>query len=108
MRHVELTSRAQKDLRKMGPGRQRTRILEVLGRDLAADPYPANLNAKALRGAEPWQRLRVDEWRTLYRQGTEEEVAALNALREINADKAVFVARIVNRRDLEAAVKTLE
>lgn len=108
MRHVELTSRAKKDLRKMGRGIHRTRILKDLAENLASDSPPANLDVKALRGAEPWHRLRIGEWRVLYREATEREVTSLNGLRGIKADKAVFVARIVNRRDLDEAVKSLE
>jgi len=80
--------RAERDLRKIGPGPDRARIAARL-RDLAADT--PNLDIKALAGAAPWLRLRVGDYRVLY----------------CLAGGAYIVERIVNRRELARAVDTL-
>jgi len=86
---VRLTRNAERDLRRIGVGPQRTRILAAL-RTLGADA--ANLDIKALAGAKPWLRLRVGDYRLLYWQ---------------RPDNAYEVARIVHSRDLDASVATL-
>ena len=64
---------------------------------LAADK--PNLDTRPLAGAAPWHRLRVGDYRILYRSvdPTERHHPAMRFL----------VARIVHRRDLERAVSTL-
>jgi len=86
---VRLTRNAERDLRRIGVGPQRTHILAAL-RTLDADA--ANLDIKALAGAKPWLRLRVGDHRLLSWQ---------------RPDNAYEVARIVRRRDLDASVATL-
>lgn len=89
MRDVTLRPRAERDLRQIGPGPERTRIAAGL-RELGADA--ANLDVKALAGAAPWLRLRVGNYRVLYRAAGE---------------SAYVVERIVHRRDLDRAVDRL-
>jgi len=86
---VRLTRNAERDLRRIGPGPERTRVITAL-RALGTDA--ANLDVKALAGAKPWLRLRVGDYRLLYWQ---------------RPDDAYEVARIVHRRDLDASVATL-
>ena len=86
--NVELSARAERDLRriKRGPDRQRLVVaLQALGDDTA------NLDVKALQGRAPWRRLRVDDYRVLYRP----------------VEQGLWVERIVDRRDLDRAVATL-
>lgn len=52
-----------------------------------------------LRKHTPYLRLRVGDWRVLYRPTTEQEAVA--------GGEGWFVFRIVNRRDLERAARTL-
>ena len=61
--------------------------LEQLGGDAA------NLDIKALRGRSPWLRMRVGDWRVIYRPA--------------DPGPGWYVARAVNRRDLGATVKQL-
>jgi hypothetical protein len=56
--------------------------------------YATNLDFKALTGRSPWLRMRVGDWRLIYRP----------------ADPGpgwYVVARVVNRHDLDATVKQL-
>jgi mRNA-degrading endonuclease RelE of RelBE toxin-antitoxin system len=100
--HVELSRRAQRDLRAL-PERDRSRIARALREGLAADPLPRNLDLVALQGRAPWLRLRSGDWRVLLRPLSVRELADVaNA-----ATRGFLVARIVNRRDLERAVATL-
>ncbi len=65
--------------------------------DLAGEA--ANLDVKPMAGHPGWLRLRVGDWRVLYRPLTEEEVSQWGA--------GYLVARVVHRRDLELAARTL-
>lgn len=83
----ELSSRAERDLRRLGPA-DRKSVATAL-RALAAGG--ANLDVKTVEGRSPWRRLRVGDNRVLYR----------------STEDGFLVERIVNRRDLERAIKTL-
>lgn len=61
---IRLTWRAERDLRRIGPGPTRERIIDAL-RQL--DTGPKNLDVKALQGRPPWRRLEVGEYRVLFR-----------------------------------------
>jgi hypothetical protein len=63
---------------------------------------------KALAGHSPWLRLRVGDWRLLYRALDDGELAELARIRgEPVESGTVFVERIVNRRDLERVIAAL-
>jgi hypothetical protein len=59
-----------------------------------------NLDVKALVGANPWLRLRIGDWRVIYRPLTSDELGT-------GEKRAYLIARIVNRRDIEEAVARL-
>jgi mRNA-degrading endonuclease RelE of RelBE toxin-antitoxin system len=86
---VCLTRNAEKDLRRIGPGVQRKRIaaaLTALGADMT------NLDVKPIVIAKPWRRLRVGDYRVLYRQ---------------RPGDVYEVDRIVHRSDLDASAAGL-
>jgi mRNA-degrading endonuclease RelE of RelBE toxin-antitoxin system len=87
---VELDRQAQRDLRKLHPDDHRA-ALRAMADVLTHEPLPANANDLALKGRAPWRRLRVGELRILWR--------AVGERRR--------VARVIHRRDLERAVRTL-
>ena len=89
MDRVLLATRAARDLRRLGPGPELERIEAALRR---LGDSEANLDIKPLSGSAPWLRLRVGDWRVLFRL----------------ADAAVLVARIIHRSELQQAVRTLE
>lgn len=93
MYSVELSKRAQKDLRRIDP-KPRARIVEALRDDLTSDPPPDNLDVKPLTGASPWLRLRVGDYRIIYRASP-------------TSTSVRLVAQIVHRRDLDDAVSRL-
>lgn len=93
---VVLSRRAERDLRRLGRGEPLARIREAL-EGLAAGG--GDLDIKPLAGAEPWLRLRVGDYRILYRPIERGEGRDPNA--------RWLVARIVHRRDLARAVGTL-
>jgi hypothetical protein len=57
------------------------------------------LDSKPLVGSAPWHRLRVGDYRVLYRPVAPSETDT--------GEPGWLVARIVHRRDLERAVATL-
>lgn len=88
MARVALASRAADELRALDPP-VRQRVIEALR---ALGEEAANLDVKPLRGAKPWRRLRVGDYRVLFRPAEPD---------------AFLVARIVHRSDLERAVGKL-
>lgn len=84
---ITLLPRAERDLRGIGQA-ERKRIADAL-RSLAEGP--GNPDVKALRGAVPWLRMRVGDYRVIYRA----------------TPAGYVVARIIHRRDLDRAVATL-
>lgn len=94
MGSIALSRRAVKDLRRIGPGEQLNRIRQSLDGLEGEQP---GVDIKMLRGQSPWLRMRVGDYRILYRPIDSGEVA----------DASHLVARIVHRRDLERAVATL-
>jgi hypothetical protein len=59
-----------------------------------------SLDIKALKGRDPWLRLRVGDYRILYRAFTPPS-------KGVSARRGYLVARIVNRRDLDRASASL-
>lgn len=90
---VELDRQAQRDLRKLHPDDHRA-ALRAMSDVLTQEPLPANANDRALKGAAPWRRLRVGELRILWRT--------------VGDGDRRRIARVIHRRDLERAVRTLE
>ncbi|MGH2591399.1 MAG: type II toxin-antitoxin system RelE family toxin, partial [Actinomycetota bacterium] len=65
MPQVRLARRAVKDLDDL-PKRAASRIADVL-EELAVDPRSTAFDVKPLVGRRPWRRLRVGDYRVLYR-----------------------------------------
>lgn len=91
MAEVRLARRAQQDLDALGD-KVAQRVLGALER-LRADPRDPSLDVKVLSGRRPWRRMRVGEHRELFRLA--------------DRGRTVLVARIVDRRDLQRAVRAL-
>ena len=96
MRDVVLARRAERDLRRIGQGDALVRLREAL-ESLAAGQ--ANLDIKSLVGAAPWYRLRVGDYRVLYRAVAADETS--------DGGERFLVARVIHRRDLERAAASL-
>ena len=116
-RHVELGRRAEKDLKALAP-KVREVVVQALLTGLTEDPPPENLDVKPLKGAAPWMRLRVGDYRIVYRALNPREMQGLLAnnpglraetaeARKSGEPTGWLVARIVNRRDLTKAVAGL-
>ena len=97
--HVELSRRAQRDLRNLSAP-DRRRLVNAIEQTLGTDPMPINADDRALSGRAPWRRLRVGELRVLYRELTVDELPA-------SATHGRRIARIVHRGDLHRAASTL-
>jgi addiction module RelE/StbE family toxin len=110
---VEFGSKAVRDLRKLAKSNREDaeKIRDAL-EDLSSGA--SNLDIKQLQGHPPWRRLRVGDWRVLYRELSAEEIAELRKARRERAGstraaarKGWLVFRIVNRKELERAAATL-
>ena len=68
------------------------RVAEIAARlEMVATGKSRNLDVKPLRGLKPWLRLRVGDYRVVYRR----------------SGNAILVARVVSRQELEAALNKL-
>ncbi len=97
MPELHLRPHAEKDLRRIGPGPERARILAGLRR-LGEDA--SNLDIKAIVGAPGWRRLRIGTFRVCYR-------SAPTVSSNGDLTTAYVIGRIVHRRDFDAAAMTL-
>lgn len=97
MPEVRLRPHAEKDLRRIGPGPERKRILAGLAR--LADDEPT-LDVKAIVGAAGWLRLRIGTYRVCYRLAT-----TITPNGELAA--TYVVERIVHRGDFDSAATRL-
>jgi len=88
---VELSRPAERDLRSLSPP-DRRRIGRAITETLTCDPLPEDADDRAIVGSAPWRRLRVGELRILYRP----QLAGRR-----------LVARVIQRGDLDRAVRTL-
>lgn len=102
MHHVELSKRAQRDLRRI-EHRARRNVLRTLEQELTAEPQPPNLDVKPLAGRAPWLRLRQGDYRVIYRPLTPSELRHRGAEEE----RGFLVERVVDRKGLEPAAATL-
>ena len=91
MAEVRLARRAVKDLDSLSK-RTVGSVITALER-LATDPSDASLDVKALVGRRPWRRLRVASYRVLFHFS--------------DGQKVLLVGRVIDRKELEQAVKSL-
>ncbi len=99
MARVDLSSAARKDLRKILRTPAAGAIRRVILDDLAAEPWPENLDVASLEGLGTWLRVRSGEFRIVLRPLTGAECEARGASR------GYLVDRVVDRRDLERILK---
>jgi mRNA interferase RelE/StbE len=88
---VRLARRAEKDLDAL-PRRIAARAIKAL-ETLAEDPGAEQLDVKLLVGRRPWRRMRVGDYRILFKVA--------------DRGRIILVARVIDRRDLERALTTL-
>lgn len=100
--HVELSTRAARELRGLQEA-VRNQVIIDMRANLAAKPPPDNADIKALQGAAPWLRMRSGDFRVLYRPMTSKELKAAG----VDGRRGFLVARVVNRRDLTKAIRSL-
>jgi len=91
LERIEFSRRAERELRRL-PRRDRIRMRSALER-LEADEE--NVDVKPLAGRSPWRRMRVGERRVLFRPIEGER------------ESRWLIARIIDRRDLDRAVRSL-
>jgi mRNA-degrading endonuclease RelE of RelBE toxin-antitoxin system len=97
---VQLGSKANRDLRKIKDDRARRDVARFLKDELTADPHPDNVDIVPLSGKAPWMRGRSGEHRVIFRPLTADEV-------QEGFKTGYLVARIVDRKELQKAVKAL-
>lgn len=99
MARVDLSSAAQKDLRRLLTTPAGPAIKRVVLHDLAAEPWPDNLDVASLEGMGSWLRVRAGAFRIVLRPLNPAECKARRVA------KGYLVDRVVNRRDLERILK---
>jgi hypothetical protein len=102
--HVEFGPEVDRDVaraRKSGEAKRIARAIAALERD------ERGADIVALQGRPPWRRLRAGDWRIIFRPLTSAEVKSLPRKGRGLPQRGYLVARIVNRRDLERAIRRL-
>jgi mRNA-degrading endonuclease RelE of RelBE toxin-antitoxin system len=97
--NVQFSKRGAHDIERLSQP-QRTRVRKVLD-GLSQDPA-VNLDVRPLVGHEPWLRLRIGTLRVIFRRLTLEE----SRPRGIRGH-GYLVERVIDRRDLDEAVRPL-
>lgn len=100
MLDVQLAPKAERDLRKIRDHRAKRDVAKFLKDELTSEPHPDNMDIVPLSGKAPWWRGRCGEHRVIYRKLDEDE------LRD-GFDNGYLVARIIDRRELDAAIRRL-
>jgi len=91
---------AERDLRKLRGSPDLERIRDAIR---ALEHGDEGLDVVPLEGRRPWRRFREGDWRIMFRPLSPAEARRLG----IADGDAILVACIVNRRDLERAIRTL-
>jgi len=94
---VALARQAQRDLHRLRHSPDKERLQRAIER---LPSHGVHADVKALEGARPWLRLRTGDWRIIYRRFSPAEV-------DERGEDGYLVARVVNRRDLADAVRSL-
>jgi len=105
--HVEFSKRAVKDLRGLPENARKLARKKLKG--LEPIPPLANLDIKPVEGHRPWLRMRVGDYRVLFRVLSRAEMDLLVMRRgALAGETGYLVARVVDRAELERAVDTLD
>ena len=105
--HLEVSKRAERDLRKID-AKQR-RLLRQAMDGLVRIPPPGNLDIKKIELRPQFLRLRVGDWRIIYRPLSDAEMRMLVMRRgTLSGPTGFLIERIVDRQHLERAVERLE
>lgn len=96
--YVTLARRAERDLRGLG-----TTELARIRSAVVGLARGAQGDVKALVGSPPWLRMRVGDYRILFRSLTAAELADLGR----EEPTGWLIARVVHRSELERAVRGL-
>jgi mRNA-degrading endonuclease RelE of RelBE toxin-antitoxin system len=106
MHYIEISTRFLNDLRRL-PARDQQRVSAVLNDALPLEPQPPNLDIKAMKGRWPWLRLRVGDWRVVFRPLTQRELDAIRRREGSFFARGYYVETVVNRRELDRISKRL-
>jgi mRNA-degrading endonuclease RelE of RelBE toxin-antitoxin system len=98
MHYLEISARFLDDLRRL-PARVQERVSTVLNDVLPLEPQPPNLDIKAMKGHRPWLRLRVGDWRIVFRPLTQRELGEIRRREGSFFARGYYVETVVNRRE---------
>lgn len=104
--HIEFGPSVEKDLRRIGNRRLVERLRKAITDGLGSDPTPPNLDVRPLTDAAPWLRLRLGDYRVIFRRMSDEELGEAGRW-ESDVAGGFVIDRIIHRRDLDKAVSTL-
>ncbi len=105
MNYIEINARFLNDLRHLSP-RVQQRVSAALDA-LPLEPLPLNLDIKPLKGHRPWLRLRVGDWRILFRPLTRRELDKICHREGSLFTRGYYVETVVNRRELDRTSRRL-
>ena len=106
MHYIEINTRFLNDLRRL-PARVQERVSAVLSDAFPLEPQPPNLDIKAMKGHRPWLRLRVGDWRIVFRPLTHRELDAIRRREGSFFARGYYIETVVNRRELRRISRKL-
>ena len=107
MNHVVTSTHFEDDLSRL-PAADRKRVLTVLRDTLPSEPLPPNLNIKAIKGHAPWLRLRVGDWRIIFRPLARGELEAVRRRHGRESVRGYYVETVIKRSGLPRVVRKLK
>jgi mRNA-degrading endonuclease RelE of RelBE toxin-antitoxin system len=104
--HVVTSTHFEDDLSRL-PAADRKRVLTVLRDTLPSESLPPNLNIKAIKGYAPWLRLRVGDWRIIFRPLARGELEAARQRHGRESARGYYVETVVRRSELPRVARRL-
>jgi mRNA-degrading endonuclease RelE of RelBE toxin-antitoxin system len=105
MNYIEINTHFLDDLRRL-PLHVQQRVstaLDALPREVA----PSNLDIKPMKGHRPWLRLRIGDWRIVFRPLTQRELDTIRRREGSFFTRGYYVETVVNRRELDRVSRKL-
>ena len=107
MNPVVTSTHFEDDLARL-PAADRKRALTALRETLPSEPLPPNLNIKPIKGHAPWLRLRVADWRIIFRPLTRSEIEAVRQRHGRESARGYYVETVIKRSGLPRVVRNLK
>jgi hypothetical protein len=105
--YIQMSVRASRDVTSMGRGPDQHRLIERMTEKITRYVNDGAGDVVAITGAHPWLRLRVGDYRVIFRLLTSQEIETMRNVSSERSDAGVIVERVVHRSELSRALRRL-